>query len=378
MGLDLFSTYAPGIFESLLTWRGVAGLVAAVSLGYLIISWLPGQKSRPKLLDLKTGGIEFEKVAAIYDDYDKSYGEGDHGELQVKDKNKVFQLANTFYDFVTDGYEWAWGSSFHFSQRMPGLSHAASQMLHESRMASFLRLKPGMKCLDVGCGVGNPGRTVAACSGAEVTGITINEYQIKRAEYHNKRTGLVGYFKPVVGNFCDMPFKDKTFDAAFAMDSTCHAPKLEDVYSEVFRVLKPGGLFATYEWVSTKDYDPNNSRHVKVMNSIIFGNGLPNIRSWKQAEDAGKNVGFKLVTSFDLATAPPVGKPWYYVPELMVKYGLLTVQKALVRGACNVGLLPNQGWKVCNMVADMVPNLVEGGATNIFTPMHLLVFEKPK
>ena len=49
----------------------------------------------------------------------------------------------------------------------------------------------------------------------------------------------------------------------------------------------------------------------------------------------------------------------YYVPELMVKYGLLTVQKALVRGACNVGLLPNQGWKVCNMVADMVPNLVE-------------------
>jgi hypothetical protein len=74
MGLDLFSTYAPGIFESLLTWRGVAGLVAAVSLGYLIISWLPGQKSRPKLLDLKTGGIEFEKVAAIYDDYDKSYG----------------------------------------------------------------------------------------------------------------------------------------------------------------------------------------------------------------------------------------------------------------------------------------------------------------
>lgn len=51
--------------------------------------------------------------------------------------------------------------------------------------------------------------------------------------------------------------------------------QLEDVYSEVFRVLKPGGLFATYEWVSTKDYDPNNSRHVKVMNSIIFGNGLP-------------------------------------------------------------------------------------------------------
>nr|H2E7T6.1 RecName: Full=Squalene methyltransferase 2; AltName: Full=Triterpene methyltransferase 2 [Botryococcus braunii]AEY68257.1 triterpene methyltransferase 2 [Botryococcus braunii] len=378
MAVDLLSIYGPGLFESLLTVKGATGLIAALILGYIIITRLPGQKTKPKLLDLTAGGIPFEKVGEVFNDYDKSYGKGTHGELHVQDTNKVFQLANTFYDFVTDGYEWAWGSSFHFSQRMPGLSHAASQMLHESRMASYLRLKPGMTCLDVGCGVGNPGRTVAACSGAVVTGITINKYQIQRAEYHNRRTGLVGFFKPTVGNFCNMPFDAKSFDAAFAMDATCHAPKLEDVYGEVFRVLKPGGFFATYEWVSTKNYDPTNTRHVKVMNSIIFGNGLPNIRSWKQAEEAGENVGFKLLTSFDLATAPPVGKPWYYVPELMVKYGLLKIQKALVRGACSLGLLPDQSWKVCNMVADMVPNLVEGGATDIFTPMHLLIFQKPE
>jgi predicted methyltransferase len=51
--------------------------------------------------------------------------------------------------------------------------------------------------------------------------------------------------------------------------------QLEDVYSEIFRVLKPGGLFAAYEWVSTKNYDPNNPEHVKIMNSVIIGNGLP-------------------------------------------------------------------------------------------------------
>jgi predicted methyltransferase len=30
------------------------------------------------------------------------------------------------------------------------------------------------------------------------------------------------------------------------------------VFGEIFKVLKPGGLFLSYEWVSTKHYDPKN------------------------------------------------------------------------------------------------------------------------
>lgn len=35
---------------------------------------------------------------------------------------------------------------------------------------------------------------------------------------------------------------------------------------------------------------------MKIIDEINFGNGLPEMRTWKQAEDAGKAVGFKLVT----------------------------------------------------------------------------------
>jgi hypothetical protein len=38
------------------------------------------------------------------------------------------------------------------------------------------------------------------------------------------------------------------------------------------------------------------AEHVRIIDEINFGNGLPEMRTWKQAEDAGKAVGFNLVT----------------------------------------------------------------------------------
>lgn len=47
------------------------------------------------------------------------------------------------------------------------------------------------------------------------------------------------------------------------------------MYGEVFRVLKPGAIFMTYEWVTTPKFDPCNTDHVACVDEIIIGNGLP-------------------------------------------------------------------------------------------------------
>ena len=86
-----------------------------------------------------------------------------------------------------DFYEWGWGLSFHFSPRLPGKGWAESEAAHEARLAAILELGPGKKCLDAGCGVGGPMRTIASTSGAEVVGITINSYQVQRANHHNQK-----------------------------------------------------------------------------------------------------------------------------------------------------------------------------------------------
>ena len=53
-------------------------------------------------------------------------------------------------------------------------------------------LKPGMKVLDVGCGVGGPAREMAKLVGCEVVGITINQSQVDRAIQLTAQDGLTG------------------------------------------------------------------------------------------------------------------------------------------------------------------------------------------
>lgn len=55
----------------------------------------------------------------------------------------------------------------------------------------------------------------------------------------------------------------------YSIEATCHAPDKVGVYSEIFRVLKPGGLYATYEWVVTEDFDETNPEHVKIKKGAL-------------------------------------------------------------------------------------------------------------
>lgn len=42
----------------------------------------------------------------------------------------------------------------------------------------------------------------------------------------------------------------------------------EGVYGEIYRVLKPGSVFACYEWCLTDKYQASNERHRKIKKQI--------------------------------------------------------------------------------------------------------------
>ena len=291
----------------------------------------------------------------------------------IDDKDHTKDAVNTFYNLVTDIYEWGWGQSFHFSPSLKGKGVAEAEVAHETRVADVLGLRPGLKALDVGCGVGGPIRTIAAHSGAHVTGVTINEYQVQRCRRYCEKTGIDNV-DIQQGNFLDLQFPENSFDHAYAIEATCHSPTLEEVYSQVYKVLKPGGRFVSYEWVSTDMYDPKVPEHVKCIDAINYANALPEMRTWKQTTEAARKVGFKVVDERDLALAP-AGRWWDRLKIGQLQY---KTNHLVISCLASIGILPKSMVDVHSMLVSVAVSLVEGGELGIFSPMYMVVMEKPK
>ena len=98
-----------------------------------------------------------------------------------------------------------------------------------------------------------------------------------------------------------MPFEDGSFDHCYSIEACCHSPDRADVYGEIYRCLKPGGYFISYEWCLTDKHDPKNSEHLFSKKKIEEGDGLPDICVTHECDVALKKVGFELIESRDAA-----------------------------------------------------------------------------
>ncbi|XP_072956684.1 24-methylenesterol C-methyltransferase 2 [Typha angustifolia] len=351
-----------------MAWTAV---VVGVGLVYWFV-WVMGaaEVKGKRAVDLKMGSITHDKVKDKYTQYWSFFR---RPKETVSSAEKVPAFVDTFYNLVTDIYEWGWGQSFHFSPSVKGRSHRDATRLHEERVADLIQTKPSHRILDVGCGVGGPMRAIAAHSKAHVVGITINEYQVARARAHNKKAGLDSQCEVVCGNFLQMPFADASFDGAYSIEATCHAPRLEDVYSEVFRVLKPGALYMSYEWVTTPLYRAEDPEHVEAIHGIERGDALPGLRAQDEIGSIAKKVGFEVVQEKDLAL-PPAGPWWTRLKMGRIAYWrnhLVVTVLTLLR------LAPKGVVEVHEMLYETAQHLTKGGETGIFTPMHMILCRKP-
>lgn len=110
-----------------------------------------------------------------------------------------------YYNLATDFYEYGFGQSFHFGRPAIGESFQQSIIRHEHYLAHMIDIKEGMKVLDVGCGVGGPAREIAKFTGAYITGLNLNEYQVERATRYTKKSMMDRQVQFVQGNFMVSP-----------------------------------------------------------------------------------------------------------------------------------------------------------------------------
>ncbi len=321
-----------------------------------------------------------EAVKDVIGSYTRSFDEQDEAARKAKSSS----LTNDYYDLVTDFYEYGWGQSFHFAPRHRGESVRESIVRHEHRLALRLGLTPGMKVLDVGCGVGGPMRNIARISGAHVNGITINQYQVDRGTRHNEKERLTDLCTLTQGDFTKMPFEAGSFDAAYTIEACCHAADRRAPFGEVFRVLKPGAYFAGYEWCLTDGYDAANEHHRRVKLGVERGDGLPDLVHTSEIDRSLKDVGFELLEARDLVGESHPETPWYESLRSGVSLQGFRNSRAgafvthqLVRVLETFKLSPRGTVDTHQMLRGAQQALVESAKLGIFTPMYFFLARKP-
>ena len=365
---------------------------------------------------LKRDGVEgsIDAYAALFEGKTGKHSlNGLEGDGQVtsaasieKRREGYRTMVNNFYDLVTDFYEYGWCQSFHFAPRYKGETFLESIKRAEYHLCSRLGMKPGVRALDVGCGVGGPMRNMAVFSGATIEGITINEYQVTVGNKYCETQGLKETAHLTRGDFQNLPgfHKDaahqlwegidyagqdwtRTFDVAYEIEATCHSPDKARCFAEVARCLKPGGLFAGYEWVvlPERGYDTADARHVAIKEGIEIGNGLPTLATPAQVVAALEEAGFEVLEHGDananVHDATQI--PWY--ETLDGKMSLSGFRMTRLGRACThamvsalefVRIAPRGTSHVSAMLNATAIDLVEGGKDEIFTPSYFFLARK--
>ena len=108
----------------------------------------------------------------------------------------------------------------------------------------FAGIKKGDHLLDLGSGAGNDCFVAAVLTGdaGSVTGLDFTDSMVKKARLNLEKTGLnnIAFVK---GDIENMPLQDNRFDVVISNCVLNLVPDKEKAFSEIFRVLKPGGHF---------------------------------------------------------------------------------------------------------------------------------------
>lgn len=115
------------------------------------------------------------------------------------------------------------------------------------RLARMAELRPGLRVLDVGGGLGGPARTLAVEFGCHVTVVDLTETYVEAGRMLTERLGLGDRVQLQVGDALDLAFDAGSFDVVWTQNSGMNIADKERLYRGFHRVLRPGGTLAFQE-----------------------------------------------------------------------------------------------------------------------------------
>ncbi len=147
-----------------------------------------------------------------------------------------------------------------------------------------LRLAPGSRVLDLGCGDGRHLRPTRYLENVTAVGVDLGEEEVEKTavslramdDGHSlagKAAEHAGPWMVIRGTGYSLPFGDDTFDCVIASEILEHLHEDDAALREIRRVLKPGGVFAASVprflpeaicWALSDEYANSAGGHVRI------------------------------------------------------------------------------------------------------------------
>jgi cyclopropane-fatty-acyl-phospholipid synthase len=130
---------------------------------------------------------------------------------------------------------------------------ATAQINKLDHICRKLRLRPGERLLDIGCGWGGLVMHAAEHYGVDATGITLSAAQSVYSQQRIAERGLGDRCRVQMLDFRDLPFSAR-FDKISSVGVTEHVPENQQpaYFARVFQALEPAGLFLNHCEVSMR------------------------------------------------------------------------------------------------------------------------------
>ena len=168
-----------------------------------------------------------------------------HGAIHSKQRDRQaisyhYDVSNHFYALWLDRNMVY--SAAYFQTPDSSLEEAQEQKL--DYLCRKLRLKPGERLLDIGCGWGGLIIHAARQYGAHATGITLSSQQLEFARRRIEQEGLSSQCEVRLLDYRDVNERGG-FDKVVSIGMIEHVgeSKLRTYFEDVFQLLRPGGVF---------------------------------------------------------------------------------------------------------------------------------------
>ncbi len=168
------------------------------------------------------------------------------------------EQAAAYYDDagVSEFYRQCWGGEdIHIGLYATGdesVGEASAAMTRH--LVECAGVTDGVRILDIACGFGGTLRMLARL-GCQVKGADISENCVQLARRLNAEAGLANRIEVASGDFHDIDSAPDTWDAVICQESIIHSDDRPSVFSEVFRILRPGGVFVFSDILTGENAD---------------------------------------------------------------------------------------------------------------------------